>query len=53
MRWQAAILGAVMLGAFLYVFVLSLQQRETENAAAASEERITDVVELLSNLKDA
>ena len=53
MRWQAAILGAVMLGAFLYVFVLSLQQRETENAAAASEARITDVVELLSNLKDA
>lgn len=42
-----------MLGAFLYVFILSSQQRETENAAAASEARITDVVELLSNLKDA
>lgn len=52
-RWQAAIVGAVMLGAFLFVFFLSSQQRETESAAVASEARNTDVVELLSNLKDA
>lgn len=42
-----------MLGAFLFVFFLSLQQRETESAAAASEARITDVAVLLSTLKDA
>ena len=42
-----------MLGAFICLFVVSSQQREAENAAAASEARITDVVEWLSNLKDA